>query len=115
MPAQTTDWRVQEARNAAASREINEWTLEAGRSELRSDRSMHAYFCECSDARCRQRIDLTDPEYEVVRSEAVRFLIAPLHENPEIDRVVAENERYATVEMFYGEPARVARATDPRR
>lgn len=76
---------------------------------------MHAYFCECSDAACRQRIDLTDPEYAVVRSEAVRFAITPLHDNPEIDRVVAEYERYAIVEVFYGEPALVARATNPRR
>lgn len=76
---------------------------------------MHDYFYECSDESCRQRIRLTDSEYEMVRSEAVRFAVAPTHENPEIDRVVAENERFATVEMFYGQPARVARITDPRR
>jgi hypothetical protein len=37
------------------------------------------------------------------------------HENPEIDRVLLENQRFATVEKFYGAPAKVARATDPRR
>lgn len=115
MPAPSPDWRAEEARNAATSRDINEWVLEADRADPSSIVAMHDYFCECSDEGCRQRIRLTDSEYEMVRSEAVRFMVAPTHENPEIDRVVAENERFSTVEMFYGEPARIARATDPRR
>lgn len=115
MPTPGSDWRVEEARNAAASRDINEWTLEADRADPGSLVALHDYFCECSDESCRQRVRLTEPEYEMVRSEAVRFVVAPMHENPEIDRVVAENERFSTVEMFYGQPARIARATDPRR
>ena len=58
---------------------------------------------------------LTRGEYEAIRSQPLRFAIAVDHENPEIDRVVTENERYATVEKFYGAPMQIARATDPRR
>jgi len=42
-------------------------------------------------------------------------VIALNHENPEIDLVISENERFATVEKFYGVAARIARAADPRR
>lgn len=44
-----------------------------------------------------------------MRAEAVRFAIALDHENPEIDRVVAENERFPTVDKFHGAAARIAR------
>jgi len=50
-----------------------------------------------------------------VRAVPVRFAIALNHENPEIDRVLFENPRFATVEKFYGAGAKIARSTDPRR
>jgi hypothetical protein len=34
---------------------------------------------------------------------------------PEIDLVISENERFATVEKLIGIPARIARAANPRR
>jgi hypothetical protein len=37
------------------------------------------------------------------------------HENPEIDLVISENERFAAVEKLMGMPARIARAANPRR
>jgi hypothetical protein len=58
---------------------------------------------------------VTRHEYEGVRASGVRFVIALNHENPEIDLVISENERFATVEKFYGVAARIARAADPRR
>jgi hypothetical protein len=33
----------------------------------------------------------------------------------EIDRVLFENRRFATVEKFFGAGARIVRSTDPRR
>jgi hypothetical protein len=109
------DWRVQEARNETVFREMNEWTEEADDARLGLQRPMDAYLCECSDRRCAAAIRVTRREYEAVRASAVRFVIALNHENPEIDRVVAENERFATVEKFYGVAARVAIAANPRR
>jgi hypothetical protein len=58
---------------------------------------------------------LTRAEDEAARGEAVRFAIALNHENPEIDRIITENERFATIEKFSGSAAMIARASDPRR
>ena len=96
-------------------REMNEWTEEADDARLGLERPMDSYLCECSDRRCAATIRVTRPEYEGVRASGVRFAIALNHENPEIDLVISENERFATVEKFYGVPARIARAADPRR
>jgi hypothetical protein len=109
------DWRDQEAMNETIFREMNEWTEEANDARLGTDRPIDVYLCECSDRGCTNPISLTRHEYEAVRAVAVRFAIALDHENPEIDRVVSENERFATVDKFYGSPARIARDSDPRR
>ena len=109
------DWWDQQARNQTVSREMNEWTEEANDARLGLDRPMDTYLCECSDARCTEPIHLTRGEYEEVRSVAVRFAIAINHENPEIDRLVVENERFATVDKFFGSGSRIARETNPRR
>ena len=58
---------------------------------------------------------MTRPEYESIRAVPIRFAIALNHENPEIDLVLFENLRFATVEKFYGVGAKIARASDPRR
>ena len=109
------DWRVQEATNQTIFREMNEWTEEANDARSGPGRAMDVYLCECSDRLCTEPISLTRLEYEAIRAVAVRFAIALNHENPEIDRVLFENERFATVEKFYGAGAEIARATDPRR
>jgi hypothetical protein len=97
------DYREQEAKNETLFREMNEWTEEANDARPGPARLMDVYLCECSDRLCTER------------AVAVRFAIALNHENPEIDRVIVENERFATVEKFYGAGAEIARATDPRR
>jgi hypothetical protein len=109
------DWRDQEVTNETIFREMNEWTAEANGVGPGSMLITRTYHCECSDHRCTDRISLTHSEYEAVRAVAVRFAIALDHENPEVDRVVFENERFATVEKCYGAGAKIARATDPRR
>lgn len=109
------DWRDQEAINETIFREMNEWTEASNDANPGSDRPMHTYLCECSDRGCTDAISLTRPEYEAVRAVSVRFAIALDHENPEIDRVVSENERFATVDKFFGAGMRIARASDPRR
>jgi hypothetical protein len=109
------DWLEQEATNQTIFREMNEWTEEANDTRVGPEHLMEAYLCECSDRRCTEPISLTRDEYEAVRAVPVRFAIAIDHENPELDRVVSENDRFATVDKFYGAPARIAREADPRR
>lgn len=109
------DYREQEARNETVFREMNEWTEEGNDARSGAHNAMDTYVCECSDRRCTDPISLTRAEYEAIRAEPVRFAIALNHENPEIDTVLFENDRFATVEKFYGAGAKLARATDPRR
>jgi hypothetical protein len=108
-------WREQEATNETVFRDMNEWTEEASDARFGIDRHMDTYLCECSDPRCSLAINLTRGEYEAIRSVPVRFAIAVNHENPEIDLVVAENARFATVDKSFGMGARIAWSTDPRR
>lgn len=115
MVLRVADWREQEATNETIFREMNEWTEEANDEHPGPERSMEIYVCECSDRRCTDPVRMTRSEYEAIRSVGVRFVIALDHENPELDRVVDENERFATVDKFYGVGARIARASDPRR
>lgn len=109
------DRQERNARNEAIFRQMNEWTRDANEVLTVENGQMESYLCECSDRLCTDPISMTRPEYEAVRSEPIRFAIMLNHENPEMDKVVFENERFATVRKFYGVGARVARATDPRR
>jgi hypothetical protein len=109
------DWREQESRNETVFREMNEWTEEANDEREGLVRAMDSYLCECSDRRCTNPIRLTRAEYESVRSVPINFAIALNHENPEIDHVIIEYERFAVVEKSFGVGAKIARATDPRR
>lgn len=108
------DWRDQEATNQTVFREMNEWTKRENHARLGLDRLIDIYMCECSDRRCTDPINMTRQEYEAVRAVPIRFAIAVDHENPEIDRVVAENTRFATVDVLMA-GGRIARAADPRR
>ena len=62
----------------------------------------------------RSVVSLTRREYEAVRADGLRFIIAVNHENPELDRLVAAHERYSIVAKLPGEPARIALDSDPR-
>jgi hypothetical protein len=108
------DWREQEAVNQTVFREMNEWTKGA-LDEGKIDSLIDSYLCECSDRRCTDPIELTRPEYEAVRAEPINFAIAHNHENPEVDHVLAEHERFTVVAKSLGFAARIARASDPRR
>ena len=109
------EWLIEEATNQTVFREMNEWTRddEGGIGDAKRGRDI--YLCECGDGTCTAPILLTLTEYEAVRSEPTRFAIALDHENPEIDSVLVEYERYTVVDKSFGQAAQIARASDPRR
>jgi hypothetical protein len=109
------DWRSEEATNQTVFREMNEWTEEDSDAMGGPDRAMDTYLCECEDARCTEPIRLTRTEYERIRAFPTRFALAVNHENPEIDSVISENVRFTTIEKSFGQAARIARASNPRR
>jgi 3,4-dihydroxy-2-butanone 4-phosphate synthase len=108
------DWREREVANEVRSRARNEW-IETASTDYATIRPLEEYVCECSHPACASLLALTRLEYEGVRSEPTYFAIAVNHENPEIDRVVSENERFAVVEKFWEMARRMVRETDPRR
>jgi hypothetical protein len=109
------DWRVEEAVNETIFREMNEWTREQGEPGRGDERRTEMYICECGDERCTAPIRLTRAEYEAVRAYPTRFALALNHENPEVDSLITENSRFATIEKSFGRAARIARASNPRR
>lgn len=108
------DWRLAEIENQIRYRDFNEW-VEASNDRMGERRPMEEFICECGDGDCRDPIRMTRQEYEIVRTHGDRFVIALNHEDPEVDRVLEQNERFATSEMLPGHAGRRARATDPRR
>jgi hypothetical protein len=77
-------------------------------------RALEEYLCECADIECMERVRVTSEEYERVRSSSLWFLVALGHVVPEIERLVAENERFAVVEKTLDERD-ILVAADPRR
>ena len=108
------DWMLLEVENEAHFRDMNEWT-EAANDDIGAHNTMDAYICECGDAACATPIQLTRAEYEFVRTDGTFFAIAPDHENPDVDRIVQEWDRYTIVAKWFGEAARIVYATNPRR
>lgn len=92
-------------------REVNERIVEGAEQ---ADFAGPTYFvCECGDATCSETIEVRLDEYEQARAHATVFLVAPGHDEPNLDRVLSRNDRFATVEMI-GAAATIAEASDPR-
>jgi len=108
-----TDREKRLAENEAAFRDVNEslrYVADQGTATVQTMRLV----CECGDGECSEFIDVTSMEYEGVRAVPTHFLVRPGHVAPEIERVVAENDRFAVVEKAPGEPAEIAKESDPR-
>lgn len=105
-------WREREARNEARFRDQNEW-IETASERFGAD-PLTAFVCECGDAACTQTIELTNAEYESVRSASTRFAVVLNHENPESEQVVSECSRFAVIDKIEGWSLRIARDTDAR-
>ena len=104
------------ARNEALFREFNERVEDmAGTFDPQGegDALRIEFVCECGDLDCLERLELTRTAYEEVRSDPKRFVVAPVHEKAEIERVVARGEGYLVVEKI-DEAAEVAIEHDPR-
>jgi hypothetical protein len=108
-----TDYRREEAINETRARQTNEWIEEAN-DRFGAENAMDEYRCECSDGLCAAIVSLTRLEYEAVRADGLNFFTATHHENPELDRLLVENDRYTIVAKLPGEPARIALGSDPR-
>ena len=100
------------AANEAMFRLANERM--SGWEELRIKENVELYSCECADLDCRQKLGLTKEDYESVRSDSRRFLIARGHEIPDVETVVEEHGDWAVIEKA-PEVTETVERLDPRR
>jgi hypothetical protein len=108
-----TSWRQQESDKQVRARDANEATAQT-LAATPARQSVDSFVCECGDRGCTCTIELTLAEYKSVRAYATHFAIAPDHENPESERVIAESERFAVIETLSPEATKLARRSDPR-
>lgn len=103
------------AANENVLRERNERAKESNAHHVWVDPPFPDWTCECGDVSCSQAIRLTVEEYEAVRAEATRFVIAPSpeHVTAEVEHVVLRQDRYWVVEKV-GVGAQMSTELDPR-
>jgi hypothetical protein len=56
-----------------------------------------AFFCECSDLACRERIAMTPAEFRDVHRDPERFVLVPGHEVPRVEEVVERRDDHLVV------------------
>lgn len=99
------------ARNEVVFREVNEGIARGqwpGEGE-----ALIGFRCECARLGCNQLIELKIADYEAVRANARRFVVAIGHDVPGAETVVRERAGYLVVEKR-GEAGREAESRDPR-
>jgi len=110
--AQGNDDSVRAAKNEVVLRDLNERlkAYPASPNKLYSE-----WVCECADMTCMMIVELSIEEYEMVRAEPTRFVVAPgaEHVDPDIERVVQQEKRYWLVEKT-GVGAEISENFDPR-
>jgi hypothetical protein len=99
------------ARNEAFFRAVNEGIAEAS-EKFESEEA--EFLCECGDAHCTHRLQVTLEEYETVREHPTRFIVRRGHVEPEIEDVVRRRRRYAIVDKVDRVAARIVRRLNPR-
>ena len=100
------------ARNESLFREVNERISEV--VETQGPDEELEVLCECGREGCRASLTVPRAEYEAVRGEPDRFLLAPDHELRQFERVVRRGDGYVVVDKT-GHADDVAEETDPRR
>jgi hypothetical protein len=99
------------AANEARFREANE-QIDEKVHELGSLDRPAPYLCECEEERCTTIVLLTAEEYEHVRGDPRRFVVAPGHQ--EDDQVVDRHDGFTVIEKT-GEEGRIVEELDSRR
>jgi hypothetical protein len=95
----------------AIFRSVNERIAE---SAGRFDADDAEFICECDDRACTHRVSAAIDDYERVRAEPTRFLLAPGHENDRVERVVDRRPGFTIVEKFERTVAATVRRLNPR-
>jgi hypothetical protein len=98
------------AKNESFFRQVNERIKDVAEG-FEGDR--YEFLCECADAGCTERITLTREQYEAVRADGTRFVLARGHTAPEIEHVVEREDDHVVIEKV-GLAGRIAAKLNPR-
>ena len=98
--------------NEALFREVNE-QIRGLDDEVGEEDGTITVICECSDTDCTERIVMRLSEYERVRSDALRYVVARGHELLDVERVVERRDGWEVVRKV-GVASEIAEETDPR-
>jgi hypothetical protein len=85
------------AMNEVLFRKAND-RIEDSAEEHASSAEPVAFYCECSDRDCTERILITAQEFENVREHDAQFLVRPDHDVPSVEIVVTSTPLYLIVE-----------------
>lgn len=99
------------ARTESAFREVNE---AIAKTAERFEADEAEFICECADPDCAHRVTAELEDYEDVRADAARFLIAPGHDEPRVERIVERTGEYHVVEKFGDTVRQIVARLNPR-
>jgi hypothetical protein len=99
--------------NESIFRQVNE-QIESLNRGFGPDLRALTVICECASGDCADRLQIRVADYEKVRSNPRRYIIARGHEVPEFESVVKQEDGYDVVEKRPGAAAELAEETDPR-
>jgi hypothetical protein len=92
--------------NESLFREVNE-RIDQLHDELGGTATFEI-VCECGDASCIERFQITNAAYTALREDVHRFAVVPGHEQPDVERVIEEQDEYFVVEKTDPDAARAA-------
>jgi hypothetical protein len=98
------------AHNEAVFRDVNEHIAALGAAHRRRQLEI---VCECANLGCSQPISLSLADYEEARRDPRTFVLAPGHNDPQLEIVLADRRTYLLVQKT-GDAAAEAVMTDPR-
>jgi hypothetical protein len=102
------------AANEAVFRHVNE-QIESLQAKFAVSEQAPLYLvCECDRLDCTEPIHIGFEAYERVRSDPTQFIVLPGHEDPKVEDIVDTGAGCLIVRKHPGDPAAVARETDPR-
>jgi hypothetical protein len=108
------DREARKGENEARARLVNEGIVGAD-NVIAAPLSSLEILCECAARECATFVSLGRKDYERVRSVPTDFIVAPGHEQLDVETVVQDAGGFTVVRKREGEAASIARATDPRR
>jgi hypothetical protein len=108
------DPAIRIAENESAFRRANETLRSLFESNPEAD--SYPFLCECGDSDCTVVVRASLEQYEAVREDAARFLIAPGHRQLDTERIVDETDEFLVIETTgpAGELARARWLTEAR-